>query len=110
MSSRRAPRTVACVHALVVTYRLRGATAPEHAELREELAPALAAVSGLRSLTWLENDATGSYGGFYLFEDRPAFDAFVASELFGLLHSQPGVTEVTTSDYAVRTSIERSSR
>ena len=50
------------MHALVVSYSLRDATPGEHAELCEQLAPAVAAVRGLTSTTWLTNTATGRHG------------------------------------------------
>lgn len=89
------------MHALVTTYGLRGASSAEHAELCEQLAPAFAAVPGLVSETWLANDAAGRYGAFYLFADESAFHGFVASELFGALHSQAGVVDFETSDFRV---------
>ena len=89
------------VHAFLVTYSLDGATSTEHAELCAQLAPAVAAVSGLVSATWLANEATGRYGGFYLFETRSAFDRFVASELFDTLRSHRSVRRVAASDFGV---------
>lgn len=89
------------MHALFVSYRLRGATAAEHAELCAQLAPAFAAVVGLVSLTWLANQATARYGGFYVFRDKPAFDAFVASELFEALRSHRAVDELTASEFEI---------
>jgi Putative mono-oxygenase ydhR len=89
------------VHAFLVTYSLDGATSTEHAELCAQLAPAVAAVSGLVSATWLANEATGRYGGFYLFETRSEFDRFVASELFDTLRSHRSVRGVAASDFAV---------
>ncbi len=89
------------MHALFVSYRLRGVTAAEHAELCAQLAPAFAAVPGLVSLTWLSNEATARYGGFYVFRDKPAFDAFVASELFEALRSHRAVGELTATEFQV---------
>lgn len=89
------------MHALFVSYRLRGATAAEHAELCAQLAPAFAAVPGLVSLTWLSNEATTRYGGFYVFRDKPAFDAFVASELFDALRSHHAIDELTAGDFSI---------
>lgn len=94
-------RSVAGVHALILTYELDGATPPEHAELSEQLAPALAAVPGLISQARLANESTGRFGGFYLFESRLAFDRFVASELFEALRSHRAVRDATTLDFAV---------
>jgi hypothetical protein len=89
------------MHALFVNYGLRGATPGEHAELCAQLAPAFAAVPGLISLVWLSNDATGRYGGFYIFEQKPSFDAFIASELYEALRSHRAIDGLTTSDFSI---------
>ena len=89
------------MHALVVLYGLRGIGTAAHAELADQLAPALAAVPGLVSRMQLENTASGRHGIFYLFASRPDFDRFVASELYGVTHEHAAVTEVATSDFAI---------
>ena len=89
------------MHALIVCYGLRGATADEHAELCAQLAPALAAVPGLESLGWLSNEAAGRYGGFYVFEHKPAFDAFVASELYDAVHTQRAIDGLEAGDFSI---------
>jgi hypothetical protein len=100
--ARAPPRPiVAAVHALLVTYSLDRSAASEHAELEEELEPAIAAVAGLLDYRRLANEATGRYGSFYVFETRPAFDRFVASELFATLCSHHAVRDYATSDFAV---------
>ena len=89
------------MHAFVVSYALRDATPDEHAELCEQLAPAVAAVRGLASTTWLTNPATGRYGAFFVFETKPDFDRFVASELFGTISSHSSIRDLTASDYSI---------
>jgi hypothetical protein len=89
------------MHAFVVSYALGDATPDEHAELCEQLAPAVAAVRGLASTTWLTNPATGHYGAFFVFETKPDFDCFVASELFGTLSSHSSIRDLTASDYTI---------
>jgi Putative mono-oxygenase ydhR len=89
------------MRALVVSYSLRDATPGEHAELREQLAPAVAAVHGLASATWLENPAAGRYGAFLVFETKPDFDRFVASELFEAISSHRSIRDLTASDYSI---------
>jgi Putative mono-oxygenase ydhR len=89
------------MHALLVSYGLREATAAEHAELRAQLAPALAAVPGLGSLAWLSNEPVGRYGGFYVFEHKPAFDAFVASELYDAVHTQRAIDGLAVGDFSI---------
>jgi hypothetical protein len=89
------------MHAFFVSYGLRGATAAEHAELCAQLAPAFAAVPGLVSLVWLSNEATGRCGGFYAFEHKPAFDAFVSSELYETLRGHRAIDELTACDFSI---------
>jgi hypothetical protein len=79
------------MHGLLVEYELIGATSVEHAELSTALTPALAALRGLVTLSWLRNETTGRYGVFYVFEQKPASDAFVASELYEALRSRHSV-------------------
>jgi hypothetical protein len=93
-------RSLAAMHVLFVTYALRDATPDQHAELCEQLAPAVAAVPGLVSKTWLTNCETGRYGGFYLFESRAAFDRFVASELFDTLWTLPSIRDAAASEFS----------
>lgn len=89
------------MHALFVSHGLRDATPVERAELCSQLAPAIAAVPGLVSLTWLANEATGRFGSFTVFQDKHAFDAFVASELFEALRSHRAIDNLTASEFAV---------
>jgi hypothetical protein len=89
------------MHALVVSYSLRDATPGEHAELCEQLAPAVAAVGGLASATWLTNPATGRYGAFVVFETRPDFNSFVASELFATISSHSSIHDLKATDYSI---------
>jgi hypothetical protein len=89
------------MHALVVIYGLSHSSSAQHDELCEEIAPAVAAVRGLLSKTWLANRATGRYGGFYVFETKGHFDRFVASELFETLRSHHSITGLTTSDFSI---------
>jgi hypothetical protein len=86
---------------LLLRYRLTGATAAEHAELCAQLTPALAAVRGLVSLTWLSNEATARYGGLYVFEHKTAFNAFVASELYEAIRRQRSIHGLRADDFFV---------
>jgi hypothetical protein len=90
------------MHGLLVEYELVGATSAEHAELSTALTPALAAVRGLVSLTWLSNETTGRYGDLYVFEYKSAFDAFVAGELYEALRSRYYVRGLVARDFSVQ--------
>jgi Putative mono-oxygenase ydhR len=89
------------MHAFVVSYSLRDATPSEHSELCEQLAPAVASVGGLASATWLTNPATGRYGAFFVFETKPDFDRFVASELFATISSHGSIDDLKAADYSI---------
>jgi hypothetical protein len=93
--------SVGAMHVLFVTYALRDATPGQHAELCEQLAPAVAAVPGLVSKTWLANDETGRYGGFYVFASRAHFDRFVASELYDALTTHASIRDLATSEFSI---------
>jgi hypothetical protein len=102
MAAALARRSVGSMHALLVTGRIAD-DAAAYRELGRELAPALDAIPGLVSRTVLENRDTGHQGGFYLFEDRAAFDRFVASELYAVLHGG----EVAASEFSVAEAARR---
>lgn len=89
------------VHALLVTHALAGVTQAEHAELAEQLRPALDAVPGLVSLTTLENPQLNRYGALYVFDGRSAFDRFVASELYAAVYSRAGVAAIEAREFLV---------
>lgn len=89
------------LHALVFLYRLENATPAEHAELRQQLAPAFAAFPGLRSALWLASGETGRYGIVFAFDARAGFDAFVASELYEAFRAQQGIGDATAHEFAV---------
>ena len=89
------------MHALFVTYALRNCDPAQHAELCEQLAPAVAAVPDLLAKTWLTNRETGRFGGFYVFASRVAFERYVTSELFDTLLSPRSVRDVTASEFSV---------
>ena len=101
MAPNRGARSLAPMHALFISYALRDSDPVQHAELCEQLAPAVAAFPGLVSKTWLANAETGRFGGFYVFESRAAFERYVASELFATLTSLGSIAEVVTTEFSV---------
>jgi putative monooxygenase ydhR len=93
------------MHALFVSYRLESVSPAQHADLCSQLGPAFAAVPGLVSATWLQNTATMSgFGAFYVFESRPAFEGFVASELYAATHEHVDIRDLIASEFAVEAS------
>jgi hypothetical protein len=67
---------------LVVTFELNGLSADAYAAACTERAPRFAALPGLISKIWLADPATNTYGGVYLWQNRAALEAYLASETF----------------------------
>ena len=97
------------MHALFITYELRDASPAQHAELRRQLALAVATVPGLVSETWLANSETGRYGGFYVFTSRTTLGEFARALLAELssLGSIPGLTAAEFSVAEIPTAVTR---
>ncbi len=60
-----------------------------------------AEVPGLMSKVWLADRKNNVYGGVYKFENRSAADAYIASELFGNVSSNPAFTEISVKRFGV---------
>jgi quinol monooxygenase YgiN len=94
------------MHVHIVEFRLDGMTEEEYREACQRFAPALAEVPGLLAKVWLAAD-DGTYGGVYLFRDRAAMEAHVASDLFAAVATFPNFTDITTRDFAVLEGLTR---
>ncbi len=88
------------MHASIFEYRIRDIDDAGWSEACEELAPAFAATPGLLSKVWLRGEGD-IRGGVYLWEDRAAFDAFMASDLGQALGSHPNMADLTIRHYGV---------
>ncbi len=66
------------MHVSIVGFRLQNMDDAEYSQICDELAPAFAAVPGLLSKVWLHGEGDAR-GGVYLWEDKAAFEAFLAS-------------------------------
>jgi hypothetical protein len=64
-------------------------------------APVLAKVPGLISKVWLADEGKNAFGGFYLWEDRAAMEAFMHSDLVKAVVSRPFVKNVSSVDFEV---------
>ncbi len=88
------------MHVSIVGFRLQNMDDAEYSQICDELAPAFAAVPGLLSKVWLHGEGDAR-GGVYLWEDKAAFEAFLASDLGRAVASHPNFAELTVRDYAV---------
>lgn len=99
------------MHAQLITYQLNEISQADYLEhMVEPDAPVLAKVPGLISKVWLADEAKNSFGGFYLWENKTAMEAFMHSDLVKAVVSRPFVKNVSSVDFAVNqhaTSITR---
>jgi len=88
------------MHVSIVEFRLQEMDDAGYSQLCDELGPTFAAVPGLVSKVWLHGEG-GARGGVYLWEDKAAYEAFLASDLARAVASHPNFAELTMRDYAV---------
>ena len=90
------------MHAQLITYQLRNITQADYLkQMVEPDAPVLAKVPGLISKVWLVDEAKNSFGGFYLWENKTAMEAFMHSDLVKAVVSRPFVQNVSSVDFEV---------
>lgn len=100
------------MHVQVVTYRLAvgDVSDDEFVAANEEFAAMMNAVPGLLAKVWLRNESEDVYGGLYLWRDRNAHDAFLASELWAEVLSDDSVSDLVSRDFAVMDALTRSTQ
>ena len=98
------------MHAQIINYRLDGITEAEYLAASPPDADAIADLPGLVSKVWLADPATNTYGGFYLWRDRAAMEAFMASGLVAAIMARPHLAEITSRDFAVPEALSRTTR
>lgn len=88
------------MHALLITFTSR-AREDDLRQIAIPFAEALRDVPGLLSKAWLANADEGTSGGFYLFEDRAAADAYVNGPLVARLRANPHFSDFILRRFAV---------
>lgn len=88
------------MHVQVVTYRIGEVADEDFAKANQEFAAAMAAVPGLLAKIWLKAPQGGIYGGVYLWRDRAAYEAFMASELWASVVEDDSLSDLESRDYA----------
>ncbi len=84
----------------VVTYELAGVSEQQYLTDCNEVAGAIAGLSGLLAKVWLENPELNRYGGLYVWEGRDAMEA-------GSTWAHPAATDVVSEDYGVLENLTR---
>ena len=99
------------MQAQLITYHLTDISQAEYLkQMVEADAPVLANVQGLMSKVWLADEEKNTFGGFYLWEDRTAMEAFMHSDLVKAVVSRPFVKNVSSVDFAVNENASRITR
>jgi N-acetyl-1-D-myo-inositol-2-amino-2-deoxy-alpha-D-glucopyranoside deacetylase len=88
------------MHISVINFRIRNIDDAGWSRACDELAPMFAAVPGLVSKIWLHGQGDAR-GGVYLWEEKAAYDAFLASDLSKVIGSHPNVADLTARDYTI---------
>lgn len=89
------------MHVLIITFSLEGISEEDYRGQVEPMAPAFANLPGLVSKTWLANEETNTYGGFYVWRDREAMEDYKETDLYEGLLANPHFGGVRVRDFAV---------
>ena len=92
------------MHAQIITYELNGISESEYIQrMAEPDAPVIASVAGLNSKVWLANQATNTFGGFYLWESTEDMQRFMQSDLVAAVVSRAYIKNVHSVDFKIST-------
>ena len=86
------------MHIQIINFRLVDLTPEGYGALCDHLAPSFADIPGLLARVWLADDATGTYGGVYTWQDRAAMEA---ANVFAIVQVHPNFADATTHDFAI---------
>jgi hypothetical protein len=90
------------MQAQLITYQLNDISQADYLKrMVEPDAPVLAKVKGLISKVWLADVEKNTFGGFYLWENKTAMEAFMHSDLVKAVVSRPFVKNVSSADWEV---------
>jgi hypothetical protein len=89
------------MYARIITFRLDGLTAAEYREHVTLVAPSFTTWPGLIAKVWIADDATGTYGGIYLFVDRASADLSRDTDLYRSIAANPAFTDISVQEFDV---------
>ncbi|HEX5165603.1 MAG TPA: YdhR family protein [Thermomicrobiales bacterium] len=85
----------------IINFQLRELSVEEFHAVCDSIAPQWAAIPGLISKVWLENEQTNTYGGVYTWESREALESYLQSDLFNGIMTNPHFANATTTDFDI---------
>ena len=89
------------MHIQLINFNLKDATEEQYLKICEELAPTFGSMPGLLTKFWLADRANNIFGGVYVWKDRAAMDAYMASEVAAAVVSHPNLTNITSKDFDI---------
>lgn len=89
------------MHIQVVTFHLEGLTEEAYLAACNQLAPAIAQVSGLISKTFIGNPETNTYGGVYVWRDRESMEEYRGSDLWRTIMGQRAFVGLVSQEFEV---------
>ena len=95
------------MHLQIVTYRMGKISEPDFVEANKEFAQIMAAVPGLVAKLWLRGPDEDGYGGLYLWQDREAYDNFVAGDLWAEVVNDESMLDLASRDFEVMGDLTR---
>jgi hypothetical protein len=95
------------MHLQIVTYRMGTISESDFIEANKEFAQMMAAVPGLVAKLWLRGPNEDGYGGLYLWQDRDAYEDFLAGDLWAEVVSDESLLDLTTRDFQVMDDLTR---
>lgn len=89
------------MHVQVITFELQDMSVDGFYELCDALAPQWAAIPGLIAKVWIQDVNSNTFGGVYTWETREAMEAYLASDLFNAVATNPNFANARSVDYGV---------
>lgn len=89
------------MHIQIVTFHLNDLSEEDYRQACEAEAPVFAEVPGLLSKVWLANSATNTFGGIYTWRNRAAMEAYLDSDVFRAMETDPSLADLRSRDFAV---------
>ena len=97
------------MHVQVVTYRIGEVSDADFIEANREFATLMSAVPGLLAKIWLKG-RDGIYGGIYLWQDREAYESFIASELWASVEGDDSLAQLHSQEFETMADLSRATQ
>ena len=107
---RNCPEVAFPMHVQIATYTIDEVSDEEFIQANQEFAEMMSEVPGLLAKVWLKAPSGTSYGGVYLWKDREAYEAFVASDLWASVMADPSLSALESRHFEVMGDLTRATQ